>query len=70
MKAVVDRIEGDYAVLLFEDHKLMADIPVVLLPDRTREGDWLTIDIKADKETTSSMYKKNKALLEKLKNKR
>ncbi len=68
MKAVVDRIEGEYAVILFEDHKVKANIPLVLLPGSIREGAWLTIDFKEDKKTTTSMYEKNKALLEKLKN--
>ncbi len=69
MKAVVDRIEGDYAVVLFEGHQVKVDIPLVLLPKSTKEGDWLTVDIKSDKNTTASMYQKNKELLEKLKNK-
>ncbi len=69
MKAVVDRIEGDCAVVLFEDHQVKVDIPLVLLPKSTKEGDWLTVDIKSDRDTTASMYHKNKELLEKLKNK-
>lgn len=69
MKAVVDRIEGDYAIVIFEDYQVKTDIPTVLLPKGTKEGDWLTFIIKADSTTTASMYRKNKDLLEKLKNK-
>ncbi|MBT9140225.1 MAG: hypothetical protein DDT30_00801 [Dehalococcoidia bacterium] len=33
MKAVIDRIEGDYAVVLFGDAEIQVDIPVGLLPE-------------------------------------
>lgn len=69
MKAVVDRIEGDHAVVLFEDINASANIPLAVLPADIREGDWLTINIQIDKKTTDSMFHKNKALLERLKNK-
>ncbi len=69
MKAVVDRIEGNHAVVLFEDRKVNANIPLVALPAGIIEGDWLTVNIQIDKKTTATMYQKNKALLERLKNK-
>lgn len=70
MKAVVDRIEGKTAVLLFEKHGLFVNVPLVLLPhDGIKEGDWLDVQISSDEDLTSSMYAKNKKLLEKLRNK-
>ena len=69
MKAVVDRIEGDYAVVHFDDQQVKTDIPLVLLPRSIKEGDWLTVDFKTDNKATASMYQKNKELLEKLKHK-
>ena len=38
MKAVVDRIEGQIAIVLFGDDEIKADIPLVLLPEGTKEG--------------------------------
>ena len=32
MKAVIDRIEGDNAIVLFGDDEVKADIPRALLP--------------------------------------
>lgn len=69
MKAVVDRIEDKIAILHFEQGGQFVNIPVALLPEGTREGDWLNIRITADKEKTSAMYMKNKSLLDKLKRK-
>ncbi len=69
MKAAVDRIENKTAVLLFESHKVHVNVPMVLLPEGIKEGDWLTINIGLDRNKTSDMYLKNKILLEKLKNK-
>lgn len=68
MKAVVDRIEDKIAILHFEGGQLV-NIPVALLPEKTREGEWLNVRITADKEKTSAMYKKNKSLLDKLRRK-
>ncbi|MFO8054989.1 MAG: DUF3006 domain-containing protein [Bacteroidales bacterium] len=69
MKAVVDRIEQNIAVVLFEEHGIILDIPLELLPEGTEEGIWLDIDFSIDRNTTSRMYDKNKELLEKLKRK-
>ena len=69
MKAVVDRIENNLAVVLFEDRKLEINIPMELLPQNTKEGIWLNIDISIDQEKTSDMYQKNKDLLDRIKRK-
>ncbi len=38
MQAVVDRNKTDYAVLLFGIEKVTVDVPVMLVPEGTREG--------------------------------
>ena len=52
MKAVIDRFEGDYAVLLFGDGDLKAEIPRVLLPEGATEGSWLKVSFELDEEET------------------
>ncbi len=69
MKAVVDRIEEKTAVLLFENHGLFVNMPLILLPPGTKEGDWLKVQFLSDEDQTTSMYARNKKLLDKLSNK-
>lgn len=66
MQAVIDRVEGDTAVLLFEESGLIVNVPLVLLPASSKEGDWLNVHFRADTGKTSAMLSKNKKLLEKL----
>lgn len=70
MKAVIDRFEGDYAVLLFGDGDLKAEIPRVLLPEGATEGSWLKVSFELDEEETLRRKEKIGSLLEKLKNKK
>jgi len=44
-KAVVDRIEGDYAVLELIDHTTL-DFPLRLLPGPVKEGDSFFLKIQ------------------------
>lgn len=69
MKAVIDRIVEDYAVVLVGDEGIKVDIPKKLLPEEAREGSWLTLTIELDPEGTKKQEEKIKGLLEKLKNK-
>ncbi|NLL58351.1 MAG: DUF3006 domain-containing protein [Firmicutes bacterium] len=48
MKAVIDRFEGDYAVVLFGDQKV--DIPRQLLPKSAKEDSWLKVSFELDPE--------------------
>ncbi len=48
MKAVIDRFEGDIAVLLFGDEKVEA--PRSLLPPGAKEGSWLIVSMELDLE--------------------
>ncbi len=69
MKAVIDRFEGDYAVVLFGDEEVKVDIPKKLLPNDAGEGSWLKILFELDKEGTKKQEEKIAGLLDKLKNK-
>lgn len=61
MKVIIDRFEGDFAVVELPD-KTMVNMLKILLPSETKEGD--VISITVDKEETKS----RKAHIEKLMN--
>jgi hypothetical protein len=69
MKAVVDRFEGDYAVVLFGDSEIQVDIPIVLLPEGVKEGGWLNVSFELDQEGTEKQKEKIKDMLDKLRGK-
>ena len=48
MKAIIDRFEGNYAVLLCGDNEVQLEVPKELLPEDAKEGVWLDIIIKVD----------------------
>ncbi len=47
-EAVIDRFDGDYAVVLFGYDETKVDIPKKLLPSGAREGSWLSVSFKLD----------------------
>ena len=67
MKAVVDRFEGEYAILLFGDDEIKVDFPKKLLPKGAREGSWLKVIFELDQEGTKKQEEKIARLIEKLK---
>ncbi len=69
VKAVIDRFEGDFAVVLFGDKEIKVDIPIELLPKGAKEGSWLNISFVMDMEGTAKQEEKIRVLLEKLKKK-
>jgi hypothetical protein len=70
MKATIDRIEGKLAVLLMgDDGSIKLNIPLNLLPEGSKEGDILDIDIQKDKKETDDAKKRVSSLIEKLKSK-
>lgn len=69
MKAVIDRIESGFAVIIFEGYNEQVSMPVNLLPPNIKEGTWLNVKFSVDEKYTSEMYRKNKELLEKIKRK-
>ena len=60
MDVIVDRIEGDYALVEIEKGK-MCNLPIELVPD-VKEGDVVTITINKDKT------KERKKIVEELMN--
>lgn len=67
MRAVVDRIEGEFAVLLIGPDEKKADFPLSCLPV-LREGTVISIEICVDEEETQSRRAKAKELLRDLLN--
>lgn len=51
-EAVIDRFEGDKAVLMIEHDSKKAVVPRVCLPSDAEEGDYLTVTIAVDEEKT------------------
>lgn len=70
MKAVLDRFEGDYAILLFGEEEIPVDLPRRLLPPEAEEGSWLKISLELDPEGESRQREKIEDLLNRLKNKK
>ena len=69
MKAVIDRIESNVAVLLVGDEELKVDFPLKLLPKGSKEGSWLKITVELDQAGTAKQTEKIEGMLDKLKNK-
>lgn len=69
MKAVIDRIVENLAVIIFEEQKKEINVPVELLPKNIKEGTWLNVNFTIDDDFTAEMYRRNKELLEKIKRK-
>lgn len=69
-KVIIDRIEGDMAVLvLYDDDGVKFNIPVGLLPDGAKDGDHLEMSFAKDKASTDSEKKRIDNLLAELKSK-
>ncbi|SDY92938.1 DUF3006 domain-containing protein [Tindallia californiensis] len=63
MKMIIDRLEGDYAVVELDDGTF-ADIPKEALPKLANEGDVITIEI--DEKATEQRKKRIERLLNEL----
>lgn len=69
-KVIIDRIEGDLAVLvLHDDDGVKFNVPVGLLPDGAKDGDHLTMSFVTDKASKESEKKRIDNLLAELKGK-
>lgn len=69
-KVIIDRIEGDLAVLvLHDDDGVKFNVPVALLPDGAKDGDHLTMSFVTDKASKESEKKRIANLLAELKGK-
>lgn len=60
MRIIIDRFEGDFAVVELED-KSFVDMPLKLIPEGAKEGDILEIEINRE-ETEKLHERKNKWL--------
>ena len=67
-RVVVDRIEGDLAVLvLYDDDRVKFNLPLRYLPEGVREGDHLRISFGEDEASRVSEEKRIDDLLSELK---
>jgi hypothetical protein len=70
MKAVIDRFEGELAVLLLGDKgEFRLNFPLSLLPAGCKEGDILNISIERDLAATEQTKERVSGLMDKLKKK-
>jgi len=69
LKAVIDRFEGSYAVVLIGLEEIRVDLPVKLLPKGAREGSVLDVSLELDPEGEVERRKRIRAKLDRLKNK-
>jgi hypothetical protein len=69
MRAVIDRVEGELAVLLVGDESIKLNVPLSLLPAGCKEGDVLNISFERDTEETEQAKERVSGLMEKLKKK-
>jgi hypothetical protein len=68
MKAMIDRLEEGTAVLIsLDDETLRVNVPVLLLPKGSREGDILTITFERDVEATRAAHERMAGLVDRLK---
>ncbi len=66
MQAIVDRIEGEIAILEIEG-EILIELPKKFLPKGTREGNILKMTLEIDKIKEKKQRDKVKKLQEKLK---
>lgn len=70
MKAVIDRFEETFAVVLAGEQEIRVDIPRKLLPAGSREGSWLDFSISLDPEGEHRQRDKIQNMLDRLKQKK
>lgn len=63
LQAVIDRFEGNKAVLLLGVAEITVVFPKALLPAGVAEGDYLRLDIAVDDEATRQARREAEALL-------
>jgi hypothetical protein len=61
MRIIIDRFEGDFAVVELED-KSFVDMPLKLIPEGAKEGDILEIEINREETEKLHEERKNKWL--------
>lgn len=69
MRAFVDQINGDKALLLLgDDESVKVVVPVAWLPDKVREGQVLSLTFAIDLDAATEGKARVESLLEKLGN--
>lgn len=68
IRAVLDRFEGEKAVLLVGDAEESVSWPRAVLPEETAEGDVLWLSLSVDREATRAAKAEAEDLLRKLLN--
>ena len=76
-KAVIDRFEGNLAVLLVGEGETKLDVPRASLPKKAKEGDWLrgeiaegkVVSAEIDAEETAKRKDRIKGLMQRLRKK-
>jgi hypothetical protein len=66
IKIVVDRIEGDMAVLLIGPDETRVDLPLAALPEGAREGSLLRATFVVDNRATDQAVEAVRARIERL----
>ena len=67
-RVVIDRIEGDLAVLvIYDDDRVKFNLPVRYLPQGAREGDHLQVSFVSDEVSRELERKRVEDLLKELK---
>lgn len=56
VKAVIDRFEEEYAVLLLKDGEEKLIIPRESLPERAKEGHWLRLELEERRTEEGDSY--------------
>ena len=69
LKAVIDRFEEGYAVILFGEDEIKVNMPIELLPEGAKEGSWLNISFELDLEGEMKQRERIEKKLERLKKK-
>lgn len=64
IKAVIDRFEGNKAVLLLGDEEIQAVWPKQLLPTEVEEGHILQVTVQIDHEATQVAQAEAESLLQ------
>ena len=69
MKAVIDRFEGEYAVLLVGEEESKVDLPLKLLPKGAIEGSVLDLNLSLDHTGGKARKERVRKKLDRLKRK-
>jgi len=66
LTAVIDRLEGEMAVVMLAEQQLQLDVPDEFIPAAADEGTILRIQITADLQQTEAIRRRQKQRLERL----